>query len=242
MKRVKGFTLAEVLITLGIIGVVAALTAPALVQNAGNAKIGPTLAKVKTTIENANQQILYDNEASKLSAVVDDSISSEIGYMDLLSQYISGSSYNSTPDFSCEDVLDPEPTDYNGGDDHLLSFLAGNSWGKFKFSPSIDIMVGECAMRTYSSKGSFKGSFTEIVVDINGFTTGPNTQGKDLFAFMVDEGGALIPWGSTTQYWLLSYEYWHWDDGTDKCNDSTVKTGISCAGSIFDNNLKVIYQ
>lgn len=51
---IKGFTLAEVLITLGIIGVVAALTAPALVQNAGTAKIGPTLAKVVSTLENAN--------------------------------------------------------------------------------------------------------------------------------------------------------------------------------------------
>ena len=48
----QGFTLAEVLITLGIIGVVAALTAPALVQNAGNAKVVPTLG-------NALEQMLY---------------------------------------------------------------------------------------------------------------------------------------------------------------------------------------
>lgn len=33
MNNQKGFTLAEVLITLGIIGVVAALTLPALIQN-----------------------------------------------------------------------------------------------------------------------------------------------------------------------------------------------------------------
>lgn len=32
-KKAKAFTLAEVLITLGIIGVVAALTIPALMQN-----------------------------------------------------------------------------------------------------------------------------------------------------------------------------------------------------------------
>ena len=55
----QGFTLAEVLITLGIIGVVAALTAPALVQNAGNAKVGPTLTKVVPTLENAHEQMLY---------------------------------------------------------------------------------------------------------------------------------------------------------------------------------------
>ena len=41
----KGFTLTELLITLGIIGVVAALTAPALNINANNAKAGPALAK-----------------------------------------------------------------------------------------------------------------------------------------------------------------------------------------------------
>ena len=70
MKK-SGFTLAEVLITLGIIGVVAALTAPALVQNAGTAKIGPTLSKVVATLENANEQMLHDNEATNISKIAE---------------------------------------------------------------------------------------------------------------------------------------------------------------------------
>ncbi len=57
MKKI-GFTLAEVLITLGIIGVVAALTTPALVQNTGSAQVGPKLAKAVATFENANQNML----------------------------------------------------------------------------------------------------------------------------------------------------------------------------------------
>ena len=36
MKDTKGFTLAEVLITLGIIGVVAAMTLPSLIQERQN--------------------------------------------------------------------------------------------------------------------------------------------------------------------------------------------------------------
>ena len=59
MKK-HGFTLAEVLITLGIIGVVAALTAPALVQNAGSAQIGPKLAKAVSTFEIANSCVCPD--------------------------------------------------------------------------------------------------------------------------------------------------------------------------------------
>ena len=97
----KGFTLAEILVTLGIIGVVAALTAPALAQNAGSAKIGPTLQKVVSTIETANEQILVDKEASTLSgalgfdmtsnSISDDNVTS---YLEELSKHISGSSYS----------------------------------------------------------------------------------------------------------------------------------------------------
>lgn len=50
-----GFTLAEVLITLGIIGVVAALTLPGLVQN--HAKI-TVEAKLKKFYTNINQAIM----------------------------------------------------------------------------------------------------------------------------------------------------------------------------------------
>jgi prepilin-type N-terminal cleavage/methylation domain-containing protein len=57
MKK-NGFTLAEVLITLGIIGVVAALTAPALVKNSGQAKIGPALAKFVNTFETGCEQMM----------------------------------------------------------------------------------------------------------------------------------------------------------------------------------------
>ena len=93
MNKKLGFTLAEVLITLGIIGVVAALTAPALIQNVGSAKVGPILAKVKSTIEIANEQILSDNDANKLSSIIDykgDSAydSPKIRYCEILSKYI----------------------------------------------------------------------------------------------------------------------------------------------------------
>ena len=60
----KGFTLAEILITLGIIGVVAALTAPALIQHAASAKVGPAFSRCISILNNGFQEYLYTNEAT----------------------------------------------------------------------------------------------------------------------------------------------------------------------------------
>ena len=54
MKK-QGFTLAEVLITLGIVGVVAALTAPALVMSSRNEANAARLSTVVSNMENAFQ-------------------------------------------------------------------------------------------------------------------------------------------------------------------------------------------
>lgn len=59
MKR-KGFTLAEVLISLAIIGVVAALTMPNLTTDVQAAKIGPKLGKAASMFEQANEALLND--------------------------------------------------------------------------------------------------------------------------------------------------------------------------------------
>ena len=54
MKNIKNaFTLAEVLITLGIIGIVVALTLPTLIQNHRNQVVETRLKKFYSTINQA---------------------------------------------------------------------------------------------------------------------------------------------------------------------------------------------
>ena len=65
MKK-SGFTLAEVLITLGIVGVVAALTAPALVMSSRNQANAARLSVVVSNLENAFTNAIAQEGASNL--------------------------------------------------------------------------------------------------------------------------------------------------------------------------------
>lgn len=56
----KGFTLAEVLISLAIVGVIAAVTLPSLMTDTTAAQIGPKLAKAASAFEQANQALLNE--------------------------------------------------------------------------------------------------------------------------------------------------------------------------------------
>lgn len=62
MKK-KGFTLAEVLITLGIIGVVAAVTMPTLMADTKYKQVGVKLAKFHTNLENAARAYAAEHES-----------------------------------------------------------------------------------------------------------------------------------------------------------------------------------
>ena len=59
MKK-TGFTLAEVLVTLGIIGVVAALSLPSLMNLKQEAGMGPLLAKTQATVEEAVGRVMLE--------------------------------------------------------------------------------------------------------------------------------------------------------------------------------------
>ncbi len=63
----KGFTLTEVLITLGIIGVIAALTIPQLVNSTRNAHLGAQYASAISTLENGIALYMYDKNVRTLT-------------------------------------------------------------------------------------------------------------------------------------------------------------------------------
>ena len=69
----KGFTLAEVLITLGIIGIVAALTIPLLIQNTNSSKFASQYKKTLSTLNQAGlmAKAHFDSDYGTLTATGD---------------------------------------------------------------------------------------------------------------------------------------------------------------------------
>ena len=144
-------------------------------------------------------------------------------------------------------IFQPSLSYYNGGNATLISEVR-----PFYFSDNILLIIcsdlNASLNLRYSAKGSFKGLYANLTVDINGPKTKPNKFGKDLFEFVIDKSGQVIPMGSSTYAWLFNIDS---NEGTFKytstnglysCNETTVTTGWGCAGSIFENNFKVIYQ
>ena len=90
MKK-NGFTLAEVLITLTIIGIVAAMTMPSLLSSIEKGQIGPKLAKAINTLENANRNALQQYDEHSLVTIAKKINKDDPQYTYILDTQVAGS-------------------------------------------------------------------------------------------------------------------------------------------------------
>ena len=212
-----GFTLAEVLITLGIIGVVAALTAPALTKNTGQAKIGPTLAKFVNTFETATEQYMNDKNIDRLSAEINsaDKLGSEMANYIIMTP-VTDTYTLKAPNGGTATGFTVPTTRYQLKDGSVAMFVWNNNAG--------------------AAKGSYKGIHGRIYYDINGNKSGvDNKTGKDVFAFYVDDSGILIPFGSNAE------KYVNKTKASCSSTSSDYTAGFGCTGRVADNAWKAAY-
>lgn len=231
MKKNNGFTLAETLITLGIIGVVASLTLPSLNLNIQKAQTGPALMKAINTLQNAlslgmTQQNLRNlNNFTTVKDVFEDT---EKGPLAITLDYY-------------EPFVNNEYNYYNA-DKTNFGELSSNNARIYTTKDGIDYILpnnGENPVNQLPAEALSNGFF--VYIDINGHAKNPNILGKDTFMLFVDATrNFVIPYGG--------YEYAKTTAGSttaiweDDCNSTVVSDGGACTGSIFDNGGKVIYK
>ncbi|NLF82806.1 MAG: type II secretion system protein [Candidatus Gastranaerophilales bacterium] len=165
----KGFTLAEVLITLSIIGVVAALTVPTLVRNYEDAANAAKAKKVYSEIANAWKLYLSDNGGSPVGT-----FSTRSGLQEtFLKKYFKYT------------IL----TSY--GDGTALTAKALNGGAPLSIDTGITTSDG-IFIGIYYAEGACKpNGCATLIVDLNGKSKGPNRFGYDIYSIYLMPDGAF---------------------------------------------------
>ena len=226
-KRKIAFTLAEVLITLGIIGVVAALTLPSVIQNYREQQ---TVAKLKKIYSILNQAMisavneygtldtwgLRDGDASEGAKLLQDRIFVPnlkiINYCEKLNSCVGGKPYK-----------------YITGTEHI-SYNGNGGYRRLILSDGTTLIYHVSSEDCNSDIPHAWTGCASINVDVDGYYKGPNTFGKDTFSFNVMKN-RIVPYGTQTDT----------PDFQISCNRKNTY-GLACtAWVIFNENLDYLH-
>ena len=244
MKK-HGFTLAEVIVTLGVVGVIAALTLPIVSNSAAKSQVGPKLAKAVSVWEQANIAMLEDEDVTDITegfettTGTDSSATTTLNfteYKNALSEHIkmvdtSTSDSNSTSSTFSVDTNANWVSLFNNENQ---SFETTNG---MRYAYIVDNISSGANLET----PPHKQRIGYLAIDIDSDSHSKNSVGKDIFCFALYNDGSLRAIGS---------ENWN-EGGTSKlytaseggCPNSTSSNyNAYCTGSIVENGYKVMYK
>lgn len=220
MKK-NGFTLAEVLVAIGIVGVLAAVTIPSLVLSIGKNQTAPALMKVINTLESANAYGMREKGVETLEQLaVAVGVNTSTNYLsEILPNYTNMAKVG-----------------YSATSGPLFDKL--KSRGTYGTKDGVVIMnLGRKTNGTASIKTS--GNYFELLVDVNGSKL-PNREGNDIFRLYVDTKGLVIPYGTIAfGNYTSGWKKWQTNCPTGKTVPKDPKT---CAGAIVDNGGNILYN
>jgi len=222
MKRMRAFTLAEVLVTLGIIGVVSAMTVPSLMQNYQRQSYVTQLHKVYNEL---SQSLLsYVNEKNAIN-LVEAGITSQGAVNTFITskfKIVQTCSGKITPCF-------PELTGYKKMNGTALTD------GAFTSAANAYVLASGASIRPlYSVEGE---KIMNIIVDING-QKGPNIVGRDMMMIFIDKNGLIDDYNRGVNAFPLTKA--QRDTNYASCCGSANNTW-GCFGKILNDNWEMTY-
>ena len=257
MKR--GFTLAEVLITLGIIGVVAALTIPTLIQNYKNTVYVNQLKKSYSVIQNGFKLIISQDGVAEMSDTDfmqvknNYSITSDDFYNQTLPMF--KNAFNIIQSYSATEYKSLNPKSNLVTDSNYCKQNVGKTYGLSYKLYNKDMCIPESGILFILKDGSYfilesasSPFISEIFIDVNGLKA-PNMYGFDAFSFMLLIDGSVVPSGSEkyakTKGGETNWKSYYWSTGvgyTCKAKGNAYTGyGSGCAASIIENGWKINY-
>lgn len=201
--RQKAYTLAEVLITLGIVGVVAALTIPQIITNYQKQVTATRLKHAYSVLSQAIEMAEAHNGSIQNWTYT----TGDEAFEKYLKPHIKTLK---TETFRRNGVLGITYKQLSGIPETGLAMM-GNGAGSMLYSLQNGTQI-------FFNK--WNSTIIHIIIDING-DNGPNQFGKDVFYFLIDKTNKLYPMGyrSTTECRLPQ------DPNTDR---DLLKNGTCC--------------
>ncbi len=188
LNRNRAFTLAEVLVTLVVIGVIAAMTIPVIIQYIDDAQFKAGWKKVYSQLAQATSAMVMDNSGSLVNSCTSD-------YENCLNNMYTARFKTSK---ICTNGSLSGNCWHNSGSWYQLSG-EGISWGNTAgFIDNAGVLYRvEAAGFPLCDNSSWVSSIPKcafINVDVNGFKK-PNTIGRDIFLAIVTEN-RILPVGT----------------------------------------------
>ena len=241
MKK-TGFTLAEVLITLGIIGVVAAMTIPTLITNYQKKQFEAQFAKTYSTIMNGFRLYLADQYCTT-------SVCSPIQdyYLEAYDENYTNIDKMFNSAFKVSKIC--------RGNDEISECMPEKMYGidgeeVDMNTPTEKYSVIFADGSSLTGVGGFYGALL-LLMDTNG-PSAPNTYGKDLFMFVMDVSTVrqahlplMFPWGDSN----AGPSWWSpWHEDASMCGEKGQKikpsdntNGQGCGARIIEEGFKINY-
>ena len=184
------FTLAEVLITLGIIGVVAAMTLPALINKTQGKELEVGLKRAYTIMQSALNQMNYEQ-----GFLANGDNYSSGTFMPVFSKYL-----KTVKDCGNRECEGDSAVDNGTGE---LEYNRSANYRTYNNNPmamtSLDdgqfVIVDGMFFMIENDTTHYDG-ILYITVDVNGQYKKPNKWGHDLFTFQIVKSGKLLPMGA----------------------------------------------
>lgn len=240
----SAFTLAEVLVTLGIIGIVAAMTIPTLQANYQKQEYVTRLKKAYTAFNQALMQMSADmgcignlkctglfigpNEPTRNQNFGDEIVK----YFKTIEVCPAGQNVE-----GCHVKVDGSPN-YTG-----TPLSGGVTWGlmviayRFVTLDGMSYSISNSSNNCSDTSGQLKQICAYLMIDTNGFRP-PNVRGRDIFAFWIinDKGPRLYPVGGQ-----LTSNWWKTAAGVPRYCIPTNPVGSGCAARIIEEGWQMNY-
>ncbi len=196
------FTLAEVIIVVGIVGIIAEMTIPTVIGDIQAQSLRAAFNKSYSNLTAAVQRTIYDDYGGSL---VISSASDFIVFMNNLQKHYIKSIGCTTTQICPGDAIFPLE---KFGSSEAGVFMSSNyktytkSGASSSFNDGIIALAdGGFIFYDYSEASEATSGMYFLAIDVNGWRKKPNRFGHDFFTFQLSNNGKILPMGAENTFY-----------------------------------------